>query len=132
MGYKIISARKFQAKLKATVHKSGKLGFTDAAAKELGFGSKSEPFVKFAQDEEDPSILYLINTKEGDADSFRVNKAGNYYYVNTRLMFDALSIDYIKETVIFDMIRISDEEDGIFKMNKRTAKRTDKEEKEME
>lgn len=131
MGYKIISAKKFQTKLKATVHKSGKLGFADAAAKELGFASNAEPYVKFAVDEENPSILYLINVKEGDEDSFRVNKAGNYYYVNTRLMFDSLQIDYINETVIYDMIKVEGIENDVYRMNKRTTKRAEKEDKEM-
>lgn len=131
MAYKILKAGDFQAKYKATVHKSGKLGFTDATAKELGFDSKAAPYVKFGVDEEDSSVLYLINMKEGDADSFRVNKAGNYYYVNTRLMFDSLRIDYAKETVIFDMVKVEDGEDGVYRMNKRTIKRAEKEDKDV-
>lgn len=131
MGYRVISAKNFQTKLKATVHKSGKLGFTNSAAQELGFFDKADPHVKFAIDEDNPSVLFLINMKEGDADSFRVNKAGKYYYVNTRLMFDSLQIDYVTETVMFDMIKVNDEEDGVYRMNKRTVKRLDREDIEM-
>lgn len=131
MAYKILKAGDFQARFKATVHKSGKLGFTDATAKELGFESKSAPYVKFAVDEDDPSLLYLINMKEGDEDSFRVSKAGSYYYVNTRLMFDSLQVDYVKETVIYDMVRIANDENGVYRMTKRIIKRNKKEEKEI-
>ena len=131
MSYRIISAKKFQTKLKATVHKSGKLGFTDAAAKELGFASKAEPYVKFAIDDDNPSILYLINVKDGDEDSFRVNKAGNYYYVNTRLMFDSLQVDYTNETVIYDMIKVEEGGGDVYRMNKRTTKRAEREDEGM-
>ena len=97
----------------------------------MGFASNAEPYVKFAVDEDNPSILYLINVKEGDEDSFRVNKAGNYYYVNTRLMFDSLQIDYINETVIYDMIKVEGIENDVYRMNKRTTKRAEKEGKDM-
>ena len=60
-----------------------------------------------------------------------MNKAGNYYYVNTRLMFDSLQIDYINETVIYDMIKVEGIENDVYRMNKRTTKRAEKEGKDM-
>lgn len=129
MGYTVISASKFKTKFKATVHKSGKLGFTDATARELGFDKSNEPYVKFARDDEDPSTLYLINVRHEDEDAFRVYRAGNYYYVNTKLMFDSLGVDYKTVSVAYDMIKLDDEnEEGeVYKMNKRIIKRSEKE-----
>ena len=60
-----------------------------------------------------------------------MNKAGNYYYVNTRLMFDSLQIDYVNETVIYDMIKVEGMENDVYRMNKRTTKRAEKEDKDM-
>lgn len=129
MGYTILSASRFASKLKATVHTSGKLGFSDATAKELGFTNQEDHFVQFAQDDENPSVLYLINGTADDGDSFRVCKAGAYYYVNAKLMFDTLGIDYINKTVIYDMNRHQEGFGKVYKMTKRELNKVSKEER---
>lgn len=119
MTYTILSASKYISKLKATIHASGKLGFSDNTAKALGFDKSSDCFVQFAQDNDNPSILYLINRANDDGDSFRVCKSGSYYFVNAKLMFDALGIDYTNKTIIFDMIKLQEENNEVYKMTKR-------------
>ena len=64
MGFTVLNASQYTIRLKATIHSSGKLGFTEATARELGFGDKS--FVKFAQDDDDKAILY--------GDVYKLNK----------------------------------------------------------
>ena len=129
MGYTILSASRFTSKLKATIHTSGKLGFSDATAKALGFTNQEDHFVQFAQDDENQSVLYLINGTDDDGDSFRVCKAGAYYYVNAKLMFDTLGIDYINKTVIYDMNHCQEENGDVYKMIKRELNKAPKEEK---
>jgi len=124
MGYTILSASKFSSKLKATIHASGKLGFTETTAKELCFGDSIDNYIQFAQDDDNPEILYLINEAVDDGDSFRVSKAGKYYYVNTKLLFDSLGIDYINSTVIFDMIKVKVGDKAMYKMTPRTLKKS--------
>ncbi len=77
MAFKILSAKKFKVNLKCSVHSTGKLGFTDGTMRALELTEKS--CVKFAQDDENEEILYLINCKEADEETFKVNKAGNYF-----------------------------------------------------
>ena len=129
MGYTILSASRFTSKLKATVHTSGKLGFSDATAKALGFTNQEDHFVQFAQDDVNPSVLYLINGTDDDGDSFRVCKAGAYYYVNAKLMFDTLGVDYINKTVIYDMNHCQEDNGDVYKMIKRELNKAPKEEK---
>lgn len=119
MGYRILSASRFVSKLKATVHTSGKLGFSEVTAKELGLHGDDNHFVQFAQDVEDPSVLYLINGTGDDGDSFKVCKSGAYYYINAKLMFDSLGVDYVNKTIIYDMIKTPNEEGNVYKMTKR-------------
>lgn len=123
MGYTILSASKFTSKLKATIHASGKLGFTEMTARELGFGDSVDNYVQFARDDENQEILYLINDAIDDGDSFRVSKAGKYYYVNTKMLFDSLGIDYINSTVIFDMIKVKVGDKELYKMSQRMLKK---------
>lgn len=127
MGYTILSASKYTSKLKATVHTSGKLGFTEVTARELGFKEDTENFVQFAQDDENQDILYLINGAIDDGDSFRINKAGKYFYVNTKLLFDSLGVDYINNTVIFDMVKIKIGDKELYKMTSRVIKKSKQE-----
>ena len=64
-----------------------------------------------------------------DGDSFKVCKAGAYYYVNTKVMFDSLGIDYISKTIIFDIIKLQDTVNEVYKMIKRELERTKNDEK---
>ena len=121
MGLKILSAKKFNVNLKCSIHASGKLGFTDGTMKTLELTEKSG--VKFAQDEEDEDILYLINCTETDEDAFKVNKAGNYYYVNAKSLFDNLGLDYRSNTIMFDMVEVPEEGEGVYKLFKRIKPR---------
>ena len=127
MGYTILSASQFTSKLKATIHTSGKLGFTEATAKELGFGENADNFIQFAQDDDNKEILYLINGTIDDGDSFRISKAGKYYYVNSKLLFDSLGIDYVNQTVIYDMIKIKIGDKEMYKMTPRLLKKSKQE-----
>ena len=87
MEIRIFSAREYNAKLKCTIHSSGKLGFTDETARELGLSVESG--IKFAMNDNDE--LLLINCRlDKDEDAFDVSKSGAYYYVNAKPLFDSL------------------------------------------
>ena len=127
MAFTILKNEAAPQKLKATIQRSGKLGFTDASSKSLKFGESS--IVMFAQDDEDKDMLYLINNpvnpEEGTA--FKVCKSGLYYYVNTKALFDSLKIDYETYTVIFDLQRDSSYSNmEVYKMKKRLLPRMKK------
>ena len=92
----ILSAKKFQMKLKATIQASGRLGFTDETAKALHLEAGVP--IKFARDDE-KDVLYLARVQESDEDSFEVKKSGDYYYLATRSLFDTLGIEYRTHSV---------------------------------
>ena len=102
MAINILSAKKFATTLKATIHKTGRLGFTDETAKALDF--KSGKFAKFAQDDEN-GALYLIINSEGSEDAFSVKESSGYYYVSTKVMFDTLGFEYETGNIMFDLVR---------------------------
>lgn len=124
----ILSAKKFQVKLKATIQASGRLGFTEETAKTLQLESGVP--MKFARDDE-KDILYLARLQETDEDSFDVKKSGDYFYLATRTLFDTLGVDYRNHSVIFDFARATslDELMGgeAYKLCKREKKRSEKE-----
>lgn len=123
MALRIISARDFSVKMKCAIHASGKLGFTDATADVLKFGGNSA--VKFAVDDEDDT-LYLVSTTANDTDAFKVNRAGNYCYISAKPVFDSLGLDYINNSIIFDMIKVKESVDEMYKLLKREKPRKQK------
>lgn len=122
MGLQILSAKEYAVKLKATIHATGKLGFTEATAKELGLTPESG--VKFAQNE--AGDLYLINCPVRDEDAFKVLKAGAYFSVSTKTLFDSLGYDYQNYNIMLDMIKETIDGQEVYKLVKREVKREKK------
>jgi hypothetical protein len=109
--------------LKATIHSSGKLGFSAGAIKAMNINSNS--FVQIALNAEDKSDqnLYAFITKQADENALKINKAGDYYYVNTKALFDKLEIDYRKNKIMFDIVEIEYEGEIVFKLVRREKDR---------
>lgn len=127
MRFKILSAKQFAIKLKATIQASGRLGFTSETATALDF--KSGKFAKFAQEDENKS-LYLIITDEGSEDAFSIRENGGYYYIATKVMFDTLGYNYENGNIMFDLIRqpsLDDDLQGqVYFMKQRPIKNKEK------
>lgn len=100
---KILSAKQYGVKLKATVQSSGRLGFSTGAAAVLELNAGS--MIRFGQEDEESDILYLAVMKGEDEDAFRVVESAGYYSVNTRPLFDALEVDFKTCTLIYDLTR---------------------------
>ena len=124
----ILSAKKFQVKLKATIQSSGRLGFTDETAKTLRLEAGVP--MKFAYDDA-VGVLYLARLQERDDDAFEVRKSGDYFYLSTRSLFDTLGYDYRTRSIIFDFARAATLDDLLggeaYKLCKREKARNEKE-----
>lgn len=117
------SAKQFSVKLKATIQATGKLGFTDETAKELGLSSQT--YIKLGTDEDDPDVMYLVVLQEEDDDAFKVCKAGDYFYLPTSVLFMSLGYDFKSKTIIFDITRTKELDNKfngkVYKLNKRES-----------
>lgn len=105
MSIKIISTKEFAKPLKVTIQSSGKLGFTSETAKSLQLAPGK--LIQFGKDTE-KNEMFLILSQGTPEDAFAVAKAGEYFYLPTTLMFDALGYDYKRATFFFDLVRRSD------------------------
>ncbi len=127
MALKILSAKQFAVKLKATIQASGRLGFTAETATALGF--ESGKYARFAQDDETKS-LYLIINSVGSEDAFEIRISSGYYYIPTKVMFDTLGYNYENGNIMFDLVRQpsldSDLQGQVYFMKQRTNKNKDK------
>lgn len=113
-------------KLKCTIQQTGRLGFTDATAKQLRLHEVDA--VQFARDDQENDTLYLVNdVSKSGPNAFKVCKAGMYYYVNTKHLFEELGLDFESNTIIFDLKREPKyKEMEVYKMTKRELPRKKK------
>lgn len=110
MSIKILSAKQFATKLKATIQASGRLGFTAETATALDL--ESGKFARFAKDEDNGALYLIINSERSD-DAFDIKVSSNYYYVPTKVMFDTLGYDYENGNIMFDLVRQPSLDDGL-------------------
>jgi hypothetical protein len=119
--FKFLTPKDNVGVVKATVHKTGKMGFSTGAIKVLGL--EKNKYFKLAVNEEDEkdNNLYLIVVKEADADTFAANKAGAYYYLKVKHVLDELGIDYKSETIIFDIKEVKEADVKCYKLSRRKS-----------
>jgi hypothetical protein len=126
MKLKFIKAEDTEHNAKATVHTSGKLGFSKDAIDFLGI--KEGKSIQFAQNEDDSADLnlYAVVNSGMQEGAFRISKAGEYFYVNTKNLFDALGVDYKSKKFIYDLVKEQYEGMQIIKMLRREIKKRSK------
>jgi hypothetical protein len=126
MKLKFFKAEETSRNAKATVHSSGKLGFSADAIDFLEI--KEGKSIELAQNEEDEKDLnlYAIVHNGIQEGAFRINKAGAYYYVNTKNLFDTLNIDYKNKKIIYDLVKFDYEGEPFIKMLRREIKKNSK------
>lgn len=109
--------------IKATVHRSGKLGFSQGAAKLIDFDANK--MFKIGRKKSEISlnndVLLMIPVQEKDDLTFTVSKAGEYYYLKTKRLLTQLNIDYRNEneTISFDIEDVEEGEKIYYKLIRR-------------
>lgn len=126
------SAKVLNLKLRCTVHKSGKLGFTTETSNALKI--KEGMGIELYTDGETATELkaYMVVLPEKTEESFRVNKAGSYYYGATTTFFDKffkdLGLDYHSgPSYVFEMTPAEHEGTKYYILTGRTTKNKEEE-----
>ena len=94
--------------------------------------------IEIYTDEENATSLkaYMVILPEKTKDSFRINKAGSYYYGSTTAFFNKffkdLGLDYAADTYSFELTEAELEGQKYYIMNGKKAGKTSREENEFE
>lgn len=123
---RLLSAKRYGVKLKATIQASGKLGFPKATSDILRFSER--PYVYFLLDDNEED-LYMVLLAEGNEDAFKVITSSGYYSLNTTSIFNELQYDYKNKTIIFDLVRVASLDESCGGETYKMVKREDKESK---
>jgi len=111
-------------RMKCTIHRNGKLGFSKEAIKKLNISE--DKYIKLGINEEDinDKDLYALIQDYSDNETYKINKAGEYFYVNTKTLFDKLNINYVEKKVIFDIYEVDNDDNvKLYKLSKREITR---------
>ncbi len=127
MKLRFFVANDIASKAKATIHQTGKLGFSNEAISYLQI--KEDMYIKFAQNEEDENDLnlYALLTTQNAEECFKISKAGNYYYVNTKGLFDSIGVNYKETKILYDITKIEVDGMSMIKLIRREIKKKKKE-----
>lgn len=112
--------------VKATIHQSGKLGFSQAAIDKLNLSQNTYLMIGTNKENRKDNNIYLAISKESNELAIKVNKAGNYYYLNTKDFFNEIGVDYKSKSVIYDIVDISSSNEKMYKLVPREKDRKKK------
>ena len=123
MKLNFIKAQDIDRNAKATIHQSGKLGFSSDAANKLGLAGGVKGIIIAMNEDRADENLY-IKVMEGISEAaFTLIKAGDYYYVNAKAFFDTYDIDYRNNKIVYDILNFTYEGEAMFKFLKRELKK---------
>ncbi|HVS93437.1 MAG TPA: hypothetical protein VHE59_15465 [Mucilaginibacter sp.] len=105
MKIKFFNVQKLDRNLKATVHQTGKTGFTIEAADKMQLTTDKSISIGVNEDDENDRNLYAVVNPDKREDSFPVLKAGLYYYINTKPLFKTLKMDYEKGNIVYEIVK---------------------------
>jgi hypothetical protein len=97
----------------ASIHQTGRTGFSTDANKLLKLNGNRYIRIARKNNDGEKDNLYLFIDNEETEGSFKVIKAGKYFYLNTAPLFDELKYNY-KEVKYTYKIRIFDKEKEIY------------------
>jgi len=109
--------------IKATTHRTGRLGFTIEAANKFKFAPRMSLKVATNEADESDTNLYAILQNDIGNESFRILKAGKYFSVNLKPLFDQIKLDYVHTTYIYDITEETIQEANLLVFKRRAPKK---------
>ncbi|MCR4032529.1 MULTISPECIES: hypothetical protein [Flavobacterium] len=104
--------------IKASIHKTGKLGFSSGAKSFMDINEETYFKIGFNDRDANDTNIYMVPSI-GNEGAFKVSKAGDYYYINLKHIFDKREIEYQNESNIYDIKKVSVENNYYFILSKR-------------
>ena len=112
----IVDAQRYAINAKACIQKNGRLGFTREAADLLGLKERQTMLFSNSANGDMAAIV----CDDSELRGFRIQKAGNYFYIRMKNFFDSLNLDYVGKRVSYDIIETPERYDDkiVFKFKR--------------
>ena len=95
----VVDAKKYAVNAKACIQRNGRLGFTREAAELLGLHENLTALFSTTPNGDLAAVICDTSESRG----FKVQKAGDYFYIRMKNFFDSQNLDYIKKRVAYDI-----------------------------
>lgn len=109
---------KNNAVIKASIHKTGKLGFSSGAQEFMKINEDTYFKVGFNNTDLEDHNIYMVPSDKVDG-AFKASKAGDYYYINLKHVFDKRGIEYKKGSNIYDIKKQTSNDVDFYILSKR-------------
>lgn len=119
----IVDATRKAPRPKATIHKTGNLGFNNDAADVLRLGSAVKAFRVAINADEDDGNLYLVPSSPDEDKAVHVSKAGEYYYLNLKDFFSRRNEDFANQKIMYDIKKLDYNGKLVFALKRRVKAR---------
>ena len=105
---------------RASVQKNGRLNFPPEAARQLNL-TLDQALLICPLGEKDLAVTLV---DKDDPRGFMLKKTGPYFYVPFRSLMNECGIDFVNDTVVYDIIELNEKHEGkpVFKFNRRTIR----------
>lgn len=100
---RIVNAQQMSRISKATVQKTGRLGFSSSATGMLGL-SAEKTIILFEDDSN--RDLYLVVMDARDDRGFFVRAVGEYFYIYPKVLLDQRHVDYKNKHVSYEITQL--------------------------
>lgn len=126
MKLKFIKSEDIDKNVKCAIHKTGKLGFSSNAIDKLSLSTEKTVSIAINEEDEEDENLYVVVNENAQDGAFKISKAGEYFYLNTKAFFDSFGIDYRNEKIIYDIVDFEYEDEKMYKLIKRVIKKKER------
>ncbi|MGG9970663.1 hypothetical protein ACQ33O_02620 [Ferruginibacter sp. SUN002] len=106
MKLQIIAPAKQEPIYKASVHRTGKIGFTIETANEFKISVEKSMVLAINPDERKGAAIYGILSPSNDPNGYKIQKAGKYHSVNAKGFFESLKFIYEEGNITFTVTEI--------------------------
>lgn len=102
---------------RASVQKNGRLNFPPEAARQLNLSLDASLLI-CPMGEKDLAVTLV---GKDDPRGFVLKKTGPYFYVPFKSLMNECGIDFVNQTVVYDIIELNEKHEGhpVFKFNRR-------------
>lgn len=118
MKIKFYNPKELDKTHKVTIQKTGKMGFTKDAAEYLKLDQMKSANIGENEEDSTDKSLYLVVLTDNTG-FFSVQKAGDYFYIKTKVLFDNLKLDYTNTSLSYDMTKIVEDGETYYKLTYR-------------
>jgi len=119
MELKFFNVEELDRNIKCSIHSNGKLGFSESASKKLDLDTSKSIALGINEEDNEEGNLYAVVFNHINTQAFKVSRAGEYYYLNTKPLFDKLGIKYREKRIIYDIIDFEHDGEKMYKLIKR-------------